>query len=54
MIRINRILVNCENQLTVENHAELERMRAKLAGELKLEPSQITLTYEEPTENETN
>lgn len=55
MIRINRILVNCENwQITVKNHKELEAMRTRMASELKIPESQILLTYEEPNENEHN
>lgn len=55
MIRIQRILVNCaESQLTVENHTALESLRIKLASELNITTSQITLTYEEPDNNEQN
>lgn len=55
MIKVARILVHCEpEQCTLKSKKELAEFRAKLAEELKLPASQITFTYEETTQNETN
>lgn len=48
MIKVNRILVHCENeQCTLQSKEDITALRARLAEELKIPAQQITFTYEE-------